>query len=218
MEGRSRPLRMQPTIFVGTLAFFFLVGGLFVFVNLLVGWLFRPSLPNPEKEEIYECGEPTIGSSYFQFDLRFYVVALLFLVFDVEVAFFFPWANVYGTAVQMMSDVPLQENPDVGTVQPDGAVAHLYERLSAPVPAAVPLAEAETLQQEIQSTGSELAGLAMVDLLVFFAVLLVGFFYLWKRGDLDWVRAAASQRRLAPARRTPVALREREPPLTTVSS
>ena len=47
-------------------------------------------LPNAEKLEVYECGEPTIGSSFVQFDLRFYVVALLFIIFDVEVAFFFP--------------------------------------------------------------------------------------------------------------------------------
>ena len=50
---------------------------------------------------MYECGEPTIGSSFVQFDLRFYVVALLFIIFDVEVAFFFPWANVFGKATQL---------------------------------------------------------------------------------------------------------------------
>ena len=52
-------------------------------------------------EEAFECGEPTIGSSYIQFDLRFYVVALLFIIFDVEVAFFFPWALVFGGATQL---------------------------------------------------------------------------------------------------------------------
>jgi NADH-quinone oxidoreductase subunit A len=66
-------------------------------VPLLVGRLLRPKLPTPEKDAIYECGEPAIGSSYIQFDLRFYVVALLFIIFDVEVAFFFPWASVYGS-------------------------------------------------------------------------------------------------------------------------
>ena len=54
-----------------------------------------------EKLEVYECGEPTIGSSFVQFDLRFYVVALLFIIFDVEVAFFFPWAAVFGKATQL---------------------------------------------------------------------------------------------------------------------
>ena len=57
----------------------------FVLVNLLVGALVRPSLPNSEKVAIYECGEPTIGTSWVQFDLRFYIVALFYLVFDVEV-------------------------------------------------------------------------------------------------------------------------------------
>ena len=55
----------------------------------------------PEKLEIYECGEPAVGSSYVQFDLRFYVVALLFIIFDVEVAFFFPWATVFGKATHL---------------------------------------------------------------------------------------------------------------------
>ena len=80
----------------------------FLFVNLLVGRLVRPRLPNAEKLEVYECGEPTIGSSFVQFDLRFYVVALLFIIFDVEVAFFFPWATVFGKATQLASpDMPV---------------------------------------------------------------------------------------------------------------
>ena len=69
-------------------------------VPLLLGRLIRPKLPTPEKDAIYECGEPTIGSSYIQFDLRFYVVALVFLIFEVELAFFFPWAVVFGKAVE----------------------------------------------------------------------------------------------------------------------
>ena len=74
----------------------FLVFGLgFVLVNLMVGKLVRPSLPNEEKMAIYECGEPTIGTSWVQFDLRFYIVALFYLVFDVEVALIYPWAVVY---------------------------------------------------------------------------------------------------------------------------
>src|SRR6188474_2157613 len=88
---------------VAYLALFALTGIAFLFVNLLVGKLLRPHDPHPEKLEIYECGEPTIGSSFVQFDLRFYVVALLFIIFDVEVAFFFPWATVYGKATQLSS-------------------------------------------------------------------------------------------------------------------
>src|SRR5258708_11829326 len=64
----------------------------------MAGRFIRPVNPDPEKLTIYECGEPTIGSAWIQFDLRFYVVALLFVIFDVEVAFFFPWAVVFGKA------------------------------------------------------------------------------------------------------------------------
>ena len=77
------------------LALFVGVGAVFLFANLLIGKFLRPHNPHPEKLEVYECGEPTIGSSFVQFDLRFYVVALLFLIFDVEVAFFFPGLNIY---------------------------------------------------------------------------------------------------------------------------
>lgn len=75
----------------------FLIAGLAMVLGALVfGWFLRPNLPHPEKQEAYECGEPTIGPSWVQFDLRFYVVALVFLVFDVEVALFYPWAVVFG--------------------------------------------------------------------------------------------------------------------------
>src|ERR1700734_349187 len=88
---------------VGTLVFFVLVfagvGVFFLFIHLLMGKFIRPSVPDAEKLTIYECGEPTVGSAWIQFDLRFYVVALLFVIFDVEVAFFFPWAVVFGTAI-----------------------------------------------------------------------------------------------------------------------
>ncbi|MCA9009346.1 MAG: NADH-quinone oxidoreductase subunit A, partial [Planctomycetaceae bacterium] len=80
------------TDLVGHFLVFALVAIGFLMAPLIVGRLLRPKLPTPEKDAIYECGEPAIGSSYIQFDLRFYVVALLFIIFDVEVAFFFPWA------------------------------------------------------------------------------------------------------------------------------
>src|SRR5204862_4009360 len=86
------------------LALFALTGVVFLFVNLLVGKLLRPHDPHPEKIEIYECGEPSIGSSFVQFDLRFYVVALLFIIFDVEVAFFFPWAAAFGKSTNLMQE------------------------------------------------------------------------------------------------------------------
>src|SRR5688500_9328721 len=90
-----------PTSIVAYLALLARVGFAFLFLNLLVGKLVRPHDPHAEKLEVYECGEPSIGSSFVQFDLRFYVVALLFIIFDVEVAFFFPWANVFGKATHL---------------------------------------------------------------------------------------------------------------------
>src|SRR3954451_13684915 len=86
--------RMTPL--VAYVLLFVAVGVGFIFVHLMAGKLIRPSRPGAEKGTIYECGEPTVGSAWVQFDLRFYVVALLFVIFDVEVAFFFPWAEVFG--------------------------------------------------------------------------------------------------------------------------
>src|SRR5262249_42140528 len=75
---------------------FFIAGFLMVFGALVAGQPARPGRPDPDKMTAYECGGPAICSSWVQFDLRFYVVALVFLVFDVEVALFYPWAVVYG--------------------------------------------------------------------------------------------------------------------------
>src|ERR1700751_5396253 len=86
------------TSLVFYLLLFILIGFGFIWVHLVAGKFLRPIRPDPEKQTIYECGEPTIGSAWVQFDLRFYVVALLFVIFDVEVAFFFPWAAVFGQA------------------------------------------------------------------------------------------------------------------------
>src|SRR6476661_86450 len=98
----------SPVNIAAYIALFTLSGFLFLFANLVLGWLVRPRLPNVEKLEVYECGEPTIGSSFVQFDLRFYVVALLFIIFDVEVAFFFPWAAVFGKATNAARLEPAQ--------------------------------------------------------------------------------------------------------------
>src|SRR3954451_18138724 len=78
------------------LVVFLVVSIIFLFIHLLMGKAIRPARPEADKLTIYECGEPTVGSAWIQFDLRYYVVALLFVVLDVEVAFFFPWAVVFG--------------------------------------------------------------------------------------------------------------------------
>lgn len=77
---------------------FIIAGFLMAFLGLVAGRLVRPTLPHPEKAAAYECGEPAVGESWVQFDLRFYVVALVFIIFDVEIALFWPWAVVFGSA------------------------------------------------------------------------------------------------------------------------
>jgi NADH-quinone oxidoreductase subunit A len=87
-----------------------------------------------------------------QFDLRFYIVALLYLIFEVEVALLYPWAVVWGNAEQLAARFG-------------------------------------------QFTAFELRSAALIDMLAFIGVLLVGFAYLWRFGYLDWVRSAATTSR-----------------------
>jgi len=176
-----------PIAIVAYLALFAAVAALFLFVNLLVGRLTRPNTPNTEKLEVYECGEPVIGSSFVQFDLRFYVVALLFIIFDVEIAFFFPWATVFGKATQLTAPGMAAVSQEVGDLGLTPAVSNRLQELGVTdLSSIVPEKVAETAQQ--------IALMSFADICVFFAVLLVGFAYVWKRGDLDWVRTVASQR------------------------
>ena len=67
----------------------------FVFVSLTLGFFLRPKAPFPEKLATYECGEIPIGPAWVNFNIRFYVLALLFIIFDVEIAFMFPIATVF---------------------------------------------------------------------------------------------------------------------------
>ncbi len=153
------------TELVATLLVFIAVGIVFLAANLVLGWFVRPDRPSPEKAEVYECGESPIGPAWVQFDLRFYVVALLFVIFDVEIAFFFPWAVVFGTATRTAEAAP-----------PGSATA---------------------------TGASAFAQFAFLELLVFFGILLVGFAYLWKRGDLEWVRSLAAQQEPETAAKKP---------------
>src|SRR5262245_11642083 len=123
-------------------------GAVFVLINMVMGAVARPQIPSPEKAAVYECGEPTIGNSWVQFDLRFYIVALVYLIFDVEVALFYPWAVAYGAAGEMGKSLGM--------------------------------------------SAFEIRQIALVDMLFFFGVLMVGFAYLWRFGYLDWVRSAAT--------------------------
>mgnify|MGYP000273253119 FL=1 len=79
----------------GTVLIFALLGIVLVYVPLLIQKLVAPSQKTPDKLANYECGEEPEGSAWVQFNIRFYVVALIFLIFDVEVVFLFPWAVVF---------------------------------------------------------------------------------------------------------------------------
>ena len=79
----------------GTIFIFIFMGVVLVYLPLLIQKLIAPNNPNPDKLATYECGEESEGSAWVQFNIRFYVVALIFLIFDVEVVFLFPWAVVF---------------------------------------------------------------------------------------------------------------------------
>ena len=113
-----------------TVLVFIVLGAVTVALMLGISRLLHPRNPTSVKLSTYECGEVPFGSSWVQFNIRFYVVALIFLIFDVEVALLYPWAVV-------------------------------FRRLGL---------------------------LAFVEAFIFIVILLAGLAYLWKEGDLDWVR------------------------------
>ncbi len=193
---------------VAYLALFAGVGIIFLFANLFIGRFVRPVNPHPEKLEIYECGEPTIGSSFVQFDLRFYVVALLFIIFDVEVAFFFPWAAVFGKSMHLANErVAIVATDAQGTLQLTPTAYGLYRELGVrnpTVPVEVPLSLRGSVDPSLPAAekataiahlgARQLAWVTVADIAFFFAVLMIGFAYVWRRGDLDWVRHVSRER------------------------
>ncbi len=79
----------------GRVLLFFVVGGVFVGLGLFGAWLVRPNRPNSVKNATYECGETPVGSPWIRFNVRFYIIALIFIIFEVETVFLFPWAIVF---------------------------------------------------------------------------------------------------------------------------
>ncbi len=79
----------------GKVFLFLLVGVVFVAAGFITSSLIRPHRPYAEKLSTYECGEEPQGSAWIQFNIRFYVIALIFIIFDVELLFLFPWATVF---------------------------------------------------------------------------------------------------------------------------
>jgi NADH-quinone oxidoreductase subunit A len=113
-----------------TVLVFLGLGVAFALFTLLLSKLIAPFRPGAEKQSIYECGERPVGSPWIKFNVRFYVVALIFVIFDVEIVLLYPWATIYK---QM------------------GVVSFVY-------------------------------------LLIFLVSLLEALAYVWKKGDLEWVR------------------------------
>jgi NADH-quinone oxidoreductase subunit A len=169
---------MTSVAVVAYVVLFAAVAFIVLFIALLAGRFLRPNTPTAEKLQTYECGEPAVGSAFVQFDLRFYVVALVFIIFEVELAFFFPWAAVYGKMTRLLRSDASQ----LSSVE-------AYQALGVPssaLPTSAPRTENASQRTE---TLRHLALTAMADIVLFFAILLVGFGYVWNRGDLDWVRA-----------------------------
>jgi len=73
---------------------------LFVLGSLVGGHFLRPHNPTAEKEMIYECGEKPIGQAWYNFNPRFYLIALVFVIFEVEIAFMYPVASVYRSFIE----------------------------------------------------------------------------------------------------------------------
>jgi NADH-quinone oxidoreductase subunit A len=79
----------------GQILLFLIAGILFLSLSFLVARLVRPNRPNEQKLETYESGEQPLGTAWSQFNMRFYIVALIFILFEVEIVFLFPWATVF---------------------------------------------------------------------------------------------------------------------------
>lgn len=130
---------------------FLLVAVGIVLAPIIFFALIRPIRPSTEKLSTYECGERPVGSSWIQFNIRYYLICIIFLIFEVEVLFMFPWAVVFN------------------------AFKGGAEEVAQIAPAAQNIADA---------TGT----LALVEMLIFVAILAVGLAYVWGKGHLEWVK------------------------------
>jgi NADH-quinone oxidoreductase subunit A len=87
----------------GVILLFILSAIAFVVLSLAFSKLVRPNRPNYEKLTSYECGEDPVGNAWGQFNVRFYIIALIFILFEVEILFIFPWATVFGDKEKIIS-------------------------------------------------------------------------------------------------------------------
>jgi len=132
----------------GAIAAFAVMAVAFAFGGITIGRIAGPKLPNPAKSIIYECGELPIGTAWFNFNPRFYLIALVFVIFEVEIALTFPVVAVYRDWVAL---------------------------------------------------GSTLGAVALVELLLFTGILVLGLAWVWVHGDLEWVKRLATVDESPPA-------------------
>jgi NADH-quinone oxidoreductase subunit A len=121
----------------GAVLVFAVVAVGFAFGGIAISRLVGPKLPDAEKSSIYECGERPIGVAWFNFNPRFYLVALVFVIFEVDIALTFPVVAVF---------------------------------------------------RKWTEASPTLAWVALVELLLFVAILVVGLAWVWAKGDLEWVK------------------------------
>lgn len=119
-----------------------LMAGGIALAIILLSWLIGQRKPTRAKMSPYECGMTPVGDSRERFSVKFYLVAMLFILFDVEAVFIYPWAVIL---------------------------------------------------RELKALGQGLFGL--MEMLVYIGIFLVGFFYVWKKGVLDWGETGEGRRR-----------------------
>ena len=122
---------------LGQILLFIVGGALFVSISLLVSKIIRPHRPNAEKLSTYESGESPLGPAWVQFNLRFYVIALIFLLFEVEIIFLFPWATIFAN------------------------------------------------EELINQTDGAWGWFALIEMIVFILILVIGLAYAWRNGFLE---------------------------------
>lgn len=123
----------------GKILIFMLLGIVFILAGIAINTLLKKKNPNPIKNSTYECGEETQGPSRTPFNMRFYIIAIIFLLFDVELVFLFPWSTIFAD-----------------------------KHLLATVP--------------------HWALFNMIEMTIFIFILLLGLVYVWRKGDLEWIR------------------------------
>src|SRR5512146_2413652 len=123
----------------------FLIAGALATVMVLLSWIIGYRRPTRAKLSPYECGMTPIGDARERFSVKFYLVAMLFILFDVEAVFLYPWAVIL---------------KDLSAKPPNGPGQGVF---------------------------------AISEMFVYIAIVLVGFFYIWKKGVLDWGLTVSSE-------------------------